>query len=146
MGGVMQAPSGPTEDPTKGFTVGGWVMLYFDQEFGEELNRLFSENSISCSAACTHLHGVVLDRVLIQLRVGEAQRHIADTSSRQTDDGALRVQRVEFPREQAQSLMQAVSLSSRLLDVSQPVEHPFTSDCARRDPPDQMLDRVDPIS
>jgi dihydrofolate reductase len=43
MDGVMQAPGGPTEDPTKGFTFGGWVMPYFDQEFGEELDRLFSE-------------------------------------------------------------------------------------------------------
>ena len=43
MDGVMQAPGGPTEDPTKGFKFGGWVMPYFDQEFGEELDRLFSE-------------------------------------------------------------------------------------------------------
>ena len=43
MDGVMQAPGGPAEDPTRGFTFGGWVMPYFDQEFGEELDRLFSE-------------------------------------------------------------------------------------------------------
>jgi dihydrofolate reductase len=43
MDGVMQAPGGPTEDPTKGFKFGGWVMPHFDQEFGEELDRLFSE-------------------------------------------------------------------------------------------------------
>ena len=43
MDGVMQAPGGPTEDPTKGFKFGGWVMPYFDQEFGEEIDRLFSE-------------------------------------------------------------------------------------------------------
>ena len=43
MDGVMQAPGGPTEDPTKGFKFGGWVMPYFDQVFGEELDRLFSE-------------------------------------------------------------------------------------------------------
>ena len=41
--GVMQAPGGPNEDPTKGFKFGGWVMPYFDQEFGEELDRLFKE-------------------------------------------------------------------------------------------------------
>src|SRR5918995_6270463 len=41
--GVMQAPGGPTEDPTKRFRFGGWVMPYFDQEFGEELDHLFSE-------------------------------------------------------------------------------------------------------
>ena len=43
MDGVMQAPGGPTEDPTKGFKFGGWVMPYFDQEFGEEIDRLFKE-------------------------------------------------------------------------------------------------------
>ena len=39
--GVMQAPGAPTEDPTQGFRFGGWVMPYFDQAFGEELDRLF---------------------------------------------------------------------------------------------------------
>ena len=41
--GVMQAPGAPTEDPTKGFKFGGWAMPYFDQEFGEELDRVFKE-------------------------------------------------------------------------------------------------------
>src|SRR5437588_3650059 len=41
--GVMQAPGGPSEDPTKGFKFGGWAMPYFDQEFSEELDRLFGE-------------------------------------------------------------------------------------------------------
>ena len=43
MDGVMQAPGEPTEDPTKGFTFGGWAMPYFDREFGEELDRVFTE-------------------------------------------------------------------------------------------------------
>src|SRR5467141_311143 len=43
MDGVMQAPGGPSEDPTKGFKFGGWQMPYFDQEFGEELDRVFKE-------------------------------------------------------------------------------------------------------
>jgi dihydrofolate reductase len=43
MDGVMQAPGGPTEDPTRGFKFGGWAMPYFDQAFGEEINRLFKE-------------------------------------------------------------------------------------------------------
>ncbi len=41
MDGVMQAPGGPTEDPTEGFRFGGWAMPYFDQEFGEEIDRIF---------------------------------------------------------------------------------------------------------
>lgn len=43
MDGVMQAPGGPTEDPTGGFKFGGWVTPYFSQEFGEEVDRLFSQ-------------------------------------------------------------------------------------------------------
>jgi dihydrofolate reductase len=41
--GVMQAPSGSTEDPTKGFKFGGWAWPYQNQESSEEFDRLFSE-------------------------------------------------------------------------------------------------------
>jgi dihydrofolate reductase len=41
--GVMQAPGAPQEDPTGGFRFGGWAMPYFDQEFREEIDRLFSD-------------------------------------------------------------------------------------------------------
>lgn len=44
MDGVMQAPGGPAEDPTNGFRFGGWVMPYYDQAFGEELDRLFKQD------------------------------------------------------------------------------------------------------
>jgi dihydrofolate reductase len=43
MDGVMQAPGAPTEDPTNGFKFGGWAMPYFNQEFGEEIDRLFKD-------------------------------------------------------------------------------------------------------
>src|ERR671914_2403956 len=41
--GVMQAPGAPTEDPTNGFEFGGWAMPYFDEAFGEEIDRIFKE-------------------------------------------------------------------------------------------------------
>ena len=43
MDGIMQAPGGPSEDPTEGFKFGGWAMPYFNQEFGEEIDRVFQE-------------------------------------------------------------------------------------------------------
>jgi dihydrofolate reductase len=41
--GVMQAPGAPNEDPTRGFSFGGWAMPYFDDAFGEEIDRVFSD-------------------------------------------------------------------------------------------------------
>ena len=40
--GVMQSPGGPAEDPTQGFTFGGWAMPYFDQVALDEIDRLFT--------------------------------------------------------------------------------------------------------
>ena len=42
--GVMQAPGGPTEDPTGGFEHGGWLFDYFDEEVGEQVDALFGED------------------------------------------------------------------------------------------------------
>jgi dihydrofolate reductase len=35
--GVMQGPGGPDEDPTGGFTQGGWAANYFDQEMLDQV-------------------------------------------------------------------------------------------------------------
>lgn len=40
--GVMQAPGGPTEDPTGSFDHGGWVFSMWDEGVGTLLGELFS--------------------------------------------------------------------------------------------------------
>src|SRR5688500_20132214 len=40
--GVMQAPGGPTEDPTGRFEHGGWLSAMFDEAAGEAIGALFA--------------------------------------------------------------------------------------------------------
>jgi dihydrofolate reductase len=39
--GVMQAPGGPQEDPTGGFTFGGWTFPHFDPALGSAMGEIF---------------------------------------------------------------------------------------------------------
>ena len=40
--GVMQAPGGPSEDPTGGFALGGWTTSFWDGTMGEAMGGLFA--------------------------------------------------------------------------------------------------------
>ena len=40
--GVIQAPGGPTEDPTGGFDRGGWVFAIGDEGINDTLGQLFT--------------------------------------------------------------------------------------------------------
>jgi dihydrofolate reductase len=44
MDGVMQAPGGPSEDPTGGFRFGGWVAPYGDETIGELVGETFEQD------------------------------------------------------------------------------------------------------
>ncbi len=39
--GVMQAPGGPSEDPTGGFQHGGWLPQFFDADVGDAIDVFF---------------------------------------------------------------------------------------------------------
>lgn len=39
--GVIQAPGGPTEDPTGGFAHGGWLPQFFDETVGQAMGAFF---------------------------------------------------------------------------------------------------------
>ena len=41
--GVMQAPGGPTEDWTQGFTLGGWSVTMWDELMGDAIGALFAQ-------------------------------------------------------------------------------------------------------
>jgi dihydrofolate reductase len=41
--GVMQAPGGPAEDPTGGFTLGGWSVNFWDDAMGQRMAEAMTE-------------------------------------------------------------------------------------------------------
>ncbi|HEY9205220.1 MAG TPA: dihydrofolate reductase family protein [Candidatus Methanoperedens sp.] len=43
--GVMQAPGGPEEDPTGGFTYGGWLFNYWDDMMGQVMGEFMARPS-----------------------------------------------------------------------------------------------------
>ncbi len=42
--GVMQAPGGPSEDPTGGFDHGGWLPQFFDEDVGQAIDDFFGSD------------------------------------------------------------------------------------------------------
>ncbi len=42
--GVMQAPGGPSEDPTGGFEHGGWLPQFFDEDVGQAIDDFFGSD------------------------------------------------------------------------------------------------------
>ncbi|MFJ8039455.1 dihydrofolate reductase family protein [Kitasatospora sp. NPDC096147] len=52
--GVLQSPGGPTEDATDGFDLGGWLVPYVDQGFGEIAGPWFDDADAFLLGRRTH--------------------------------------------------------------------------------------------
>jgi dihydrofolate reductase len=84
--GVMQAPGGPDEDPTGGFTHGGWAANYFDDEMMEQMAEadpyelLLGRGTYEIFAAhWPYDEGPIADRL------NSTRKHVASTTLEQVE-------------------------------------------------------------
>jgi dihydrofolate reductase len=84
--GVMQAPGGPDEDPTGGFTHGGWGVNYFDEEMMEQMAEaepyelLLGRGTYQIFAAhWPYDQGPIADRL------NSTRKHVASTTLEELD-------------------------------------------------------------
>jgi dihydrofolate reductase len=84
--GVMQAPGGPDEDPTGGFTLGGWGANYFDDEMmsqvaeAEPYELLLGRGTYEIFAAhWPYDEGPIADRL------NSTRKHVASTTLKQVE-------------------------------------------------------------
>ena len=82
--GVMQAPGGPEEDPTGGFTLGGWGANYFDDEMmgqvaeADRYELLLGRGTYEIFAAhWPYDEGPIADRL------NSTRKHVASTALEQ---------------------------------------------------------------
>ena len=84
--GVMQSPGGPDEDPTGGFTLGGWAVNYFDDEMMEQMSEsgpyelLLGRGTYEIFAAHWPFdEGPIADHL------NSTRKHVASTTLKQVD-------------------------------------------------------------
>jgi dihydrofolate reductase len=84
--GVMQAPGGPEEDPTGGFTHGGWAANYFDDEMmgqvaeADPYELLLGRGTYEIFAAhWPYDEGPIADQL------NSTRKHVASTTLEQVD-------------------------------------------------------------
>ena len=84
--GVMQSPGGPDEDPTGGFTLGGWGAPYFDEEMMQRVAEsapyelLLGRGTYEIFAA----HWPY-DEGLIADQLNSTRKHVASTTLKEVD-------------------------------------------------------------
>ena len=84
--GVMQSPGGPDEDPTGGFTHGGWGVSYFDDDMmgrmadADPYDLLLGRGTYEIFAAhWPYSEGPIADRL------NAARKHVASTTLERAD-------------------------------------------------------------
>jgi dihydrofolate reductase len=84
--GVMQSPGGPDEDPTGGFTLGGWGASYFDEEMmaqvaeSDPYELLLGRGTYEIFAAhWPYDEGPIADRL------NSTRKHVASTTLKQVE-------------------------------------------------------------
>jgi dihydrofolate reductase len=83
--GVMQSPGGPDEDPTGGFTQGGWAVNYFDDEMMDQMSEagyelLLGRGTYEIFAAhWPHDEGPIADHL------NSTRKHVASTTLERLD-------------------------------------------------------------
>jgi dihydrofolate reductase len=84
--GVMQSPGGPDEDPTGGFTLGGWAAPYFDEEMMQRVAEsapyelLLGRGTYDIFAAhWPYDEGPIADQL------NSTRKHVASTTVKEVD-------------------------------------------------------------
>jgi len=89
--GVMQAPGGPEEDPTDGFSHGGWVAGYFDDVLGNVMERQMSKpfdlllGRRTYEIFAAHWPHVKTDGDPIAERINKAKKYVASRTLKTLD-------------------------------------------------------------
>ena len=85
--GVMQSPGGPDEDPTGGFTHGGWGVNYFDDEMMGQVAEADLYELLSAAGPTRSSGGALLyDEGLIADQLNGARKHVASTTLEEVEE------------------------------------------------------------
>ncbi|HEX2360326.1 MAG TPA: dihydrofolate reductase family protein, partial [Solirubrobacterales bacterium] len=83
--GVMQAPGGPDEDPTGGFTLGGWGTTHFDDEMMGQMSTTGYELLLGRGTYEIFAAHWPYDEGPIADQLNDTRKHVASTTLDRVD-------------------------------------------------------------